>query len=80
MWTASDIRRHIFGLPARQPFSTRDCLVYGKRSAVDQELYRLVKNGEIRRLARGLFVRDQKIEFSVFEIANLKAQAFGRKY
>jgi hypothetical protein len=80
MWTATFIRRHIFGLPEGKPFTTRDCLVYGVRSAVDQTLYRLVKNGTIRRLARGLFVRDsaKKIRFSDFEIASLKANAFGR--
>jgi len=79
MWTASCIRRHIFNLPADQPFTTRDCLGYGVRSAVDQALYRLVKNGTIRRLARGIFVRDERTYFSVFEIAKLRAKAFGRK-
>jgi hypothetical protein len=49
------------------------------RAAVDQTLYRLVKNGTIRRLARGIFVRDETKKFSDFEVASLKAQAFGRK-
>jgi hypothetical protein len=81
MWTATFIRRHIFGLPEGTPFSTRDCLVYGLRTAVDQTLYRLVKDGTIRRLARGLFVRDpdNRNRFSDFEIATLRANAFGRK-
>jgi hypothetical protein len=79
MWTATFIRRHIFSLPADQPFTTRDCLIYGVRAAVDQTLYRLVKKGTIRRLARGIFVRDERKYFSVFEIASIKAEAFGRK-
>jgi hypothetical protein len=45
---------------------------------VDQTLYRLVKNGTIRRLARGVFVRDERKKFSHFEIASIKAKAFGR--
>jgi hypothetical protein len=79
MWTATFIRRHIFSLPEGVPFTTRDCLIYGLRAAVDQTLYRLVKDGIIRRLARGLFVRDpnNKKRFSNFRIASLKANAFG---
>jgi len=46
---------------------------------VDQTLYRLVKNGTIRRLARGIFVRDERKKFSAFQIAKIKAEAFGRK-
>jgi hypothetical protein len=79
MWTAASIRRHIFSLPADKPFTTRDCLTYGIRSVVDQTLYRLVKNGTIRRLGRGIFVRDERKKFSAFQIAKLKAEAFGRK-
>jgi len=81
MYTASFIRKHIFNLPQGTPFSTRDMLAYGVRSAVDQTLYLLVKDGTIRRLARGLFVRDPryKKKFTAFDIARLKAKAFGRR-
>jgi len=80
MWVTASIKRHILKLPIDEPFTTRDCLVYGVRSAVDQALYRFVKIGFIRRLARGVFVRDEsKWYFSVFEIAKLRAEAFGRK-
>jgi hypothetical protein len=81
MWTATFIRRHIFSLPEGTPFTTRDFLTFGLRAAVDQTLYRLVKSGTIQRLARGLFVRDpdNRKRFSDFEIASLKASAFGRK-
>jgi len=79
MWTTCFIKRHILKLPKDQPFTTRDCLIYGMRTAIDQALSRLVKGGFIRRLARGIFVRDEKKYFSVFEIATIKAQAFGHK-
>jgi hypothetical protein len=79
MWVTTYVKRHVFRLPKDQPFTTRDCLIYGVRSAVDQALYRLVKTGIIRRLARGIFVRDQKKYFTVLEIANIKAEAFGHK-
>src|SRR5215472_2800695 len=79
MWTAACIRKHIFSLPLDKPFTTRDCLIYGVRAAVDQTLYRLVKNGTIRRLARGIFVRDERKYFSAYKIAKLRAEAFGRK-
>jgi len=56
-------------------------LAYGVRSAVDQALYLMVKEGTIRRLARGLFVWDpqNKKKFSAWDIARLKAKAFGRR-
>jgi hypothetical protein len=81
MWTSSFIRRHIFSLPEGTVFTTRDFLTYGRRGAVDLALYRLVKSGLIRRLARGVFVRDpfEKMKFSHFEIAKVKAESFGRR-
>lgn len=81
MYTTSLIRRHISSLPARTIFVTRDLLVYGKRNAVDQALFRLVKTGLIRRLARGVFVREGTVpaSFSSSEIATAKAAAFGKR-
>jgi hypothetical protein len=81
MWTSSFILRHIYSLKEGQPFTTRDCLHFGFRAAVDITLFRLVKRGVIRRLARGVFVRDPKgrVKFTDFEIAKIKAEAFGRK-
>jgi len=63
------------------PFTTRSVLSYGNRPAVDQVLSRFVKDGFIRRLARGIFVRDQakRISFSTWDIANLKSGSFQRK-
>ncbi|MBI4533459.1 MAG: type IV toxin-antitoxin system AbiEi family antitoxin domain-containing protein, partial [Candidatus Melainabacteria bacterium] len=57
MFTSSFIKRHIYRLPLDKIFSTRDFLIYGSRTAVDQTLAKLVKKGMIIRLARGVFVK-----------------------
>jgi hypothetical protein len=64
-----------------QIFTTRDCLIYGKRSNVDNTLFRLVRLGVIKRLTRGVFTRrTSNIAYpSTFEMATIKAQAFGKK-
>ncbi len=72
------IRRHIYLLPVGQLFTTRDMLVYGTRTGVDQALSRLVKRGVILRLARGVFARQGSCMPSVFEVAVTKARAFGK--
>jgi hypothetical protein len=81
MSASSFIRRHIFGLPEGGTLTTRDCLAFGSRAAVDQALSRLVKSGRMRRLARGVFAKDssERKKYSIFEIAKLKAESFGRK-
>jgi hypothetical protein len=60
-------------------FATRDLLKYGTRGAVDQCLHQMVKRGFIKRLARGVFIRDDSENPSIEEIAHTKAAAFGRK-
>jgi hypothetical protein len=79
--TTALVRRHVSSVPFGQMFFTRDCLNYGRRSAVDQALYRLVKREVITRLARGIFVRltvGTKLP-TLAEIAEGKAKAFGRR-
>jgi len=75
------IRRYIQLLEEGQIFTTRDVLQFGQRGAVDKVLSRLVFAGRIRRLARGVFVKDSTFlrQFSDLEIATAKAQAFGRR-
>ena len=75
------VKRYVTFLRDGKIFTTRDCLAFGKRGAVDQALYRLVKVGRIRRLARGVFVKELGYikDFSIFEIAKAKAEAFGRR-
>lgn len=81
--TASLIRRFVAAISFDTLFSTRDCLHLGKRSAVDQALYRLVKNGIIFRVARGHFVKTKIGVSAAFanqkQIAIAKAKAFHRK-
>jgi len=81
MYTTSFVRRHIFMLPRGQPFTTRDLLRYGSRSAVDQALFRLVKSEVIVRLARGVFVILDAMSRipSVLDVAKVKAESFGKQ-
>jgi hypothetical protein len=53
MSTTLRIRQFIANLPQALIFSTRDLLNFGTRAAVDQCLCRLVRKGNIRRLAWG---------------------------
>ncbi len=76
MYTAVLIRRHINQLKNDKPFSIRDFLNYGSRNAVDQVFYRLVKSGQIIRIARGIFIKDTSPMPSVLEVALTKAAAF----
>jgi len=77
----SMIKRYITYLTDGKIFTTRDCLAFGKRAAVDQALYTLVKVGWIRRLARGVFVKELGYmrDYSLYEIAKVKAESFGRR-
>jgi len=81
MSTSSYVRRHIYKLEANTLFSTRDLLNYGKRATIDQCLCRLVKDGKIVRLARGLFRRqDYNSPLpSPLEVATYKAKVFGKQ-
>ncbi len=76
MYTAVLIRRHINKLKDNKPFSIRDFLNYGSRNAVDQIFYRLVKSGQIIRVARGIFIKDTSPMPSILEVALTKATAF----
>jgi hypothetical protein len=55
MNTSDSIRQTIAGKPQGAVFSCADFSATGTRAAVDQALCRLVKAGEIVRVARGLF-------------------------
>jgi len=84
MWTINFIRAYINRIPANQVFSTRDCLCYGTRAAVDTALCRLVKKDIIFRLARGVFVRWSVLLLkgelpSAEEVAKTKARGFSKE-
>ena len=72
------IKSHIMQLPATQIFTTREVLQYGLRGAVDQALSRLVRAEEIVRLAPGVFVRDDSLKPSLYEIAKAKMTAWNK--
>jgi hypothetical protein len=75
------VRRFVFNLPLDKIFTTRDCLKFGLRRAVDSSLFRLVEEGIIIRLARGVFVRDGSDlrAIGAWEVAQAKARAFGKE-
>jgi len=85
MKTAELIRNYIEKLPRGEPFTPMALLQHGTRKAVDMELSRLVKNGKIMRVARGVYVRPKenkyvgKVPPGAFEIAQIKAGPAGVK-
>jgi len=75
------IRRFVFKFPLDKIFTTRDCLKFGLRRAVDSALFRLVEEGIIIRLARGVFIRDGSDlkAIGAWKVAEAKARAFGKE-
>ena len=80
MWCSAHIRRFIYQVPQGELFTTRDCLSFGSRAAVDKALSRLVKSDFIVRVARGVFVRHnwKNVTITAFDVAKKKAESFGR--
>lgn len=77
---ASYIRRHINNLPDDKPFSIRDFLIYGPRQTVDQVFHRLVVQGRIIRVARGVYIKETARRMpSLGEIIEVKVASFNRK-
>ena len=63
MSVAEAIRTDICKLPRGRPFTTSRFASYGPRSAVDRALARIVADGGIERLSRGVFVRPRKSRY-----------------
>ena len=63
MSTAKSVRAAIRKLPWGRPFTGARFLKHGTRGAVDRALSRLAADGEIRRLAHGVFVRPRISRF-----------------
>ena len=63
MSTAKAVRAAIRKLPRGKPFTSARFLTHGTRGAVDRTLSRLVGEGEIQRLAHGVFVRPRTSRF-----------------
>lgn len=64
MTIAKTIRTNLRKLPKGKPFRNTRFLKYGPRGAVDRTLSRLVADGEIKRVARGVYVRPKKNRFA----------------
>lgn len=54
------IKEKISQLPIGEPFSSKELVCFGTRAAVDQNLSRLVKTGEVMRVTRGVYVRPKQ--------------------
>ncbi|MDE0047832.1 MAG: DUF6088 family protein [bacterium] len=63
MSVAQTIRTELRKLPRGRPFATSRFARHGPRGAVDRALSRIVEEGGIERLARGVFVRPRKSRF-----------------
>lgn len=61
------IRAYVATIPEGQPFTVRELLSIGPRTAVDQAVSRMVRTGEIERAVRGVYSRPKM------------SPAFGRK-
>ena len=60
---AERVRQRIAALPAGEPFGPTALLGCGTRASIDQTLSRLVKDGVVARVARGIFVRPEVNRF-----------------
>lgn len=60
MTTVEAIRNRINEIAVGEPFISTQFNALGTRASIDQTLSRLVKKGEITRLARGVFVRPKQ--------------------
>ncbi len=63
MSVAEAIRTNIRKLPRGRPFTTSRFIAHGPRGAVDRALARIVADGGVERLSRGVFVRPTKSRF-----------------
>jgi hypothetical protein len=72
----ASIRRHINSIPPTEIFTTRHMLIYAPRKSVDSALWRMVKNKEIYRLARGVFVKNLSGDPTLQQIVEAKLKAF----
>jgi hypothetical protein len=86
MTTANAVRKAIGVLPEGKVFPVKDFLHLGTRAAVDQVLYRMAKENEIVRIARGLYARPKWNKYvsapvmpEPFEVAELVAKSRGAK-
>lgn len=81
---AKAVRQAIARMQEGVAFPAKDLLALGPRAAVDQVLYRMVKEGELLRVARGIYTRPKWNKYvktpvmpEPFEVAELVAKKQG---
>ena len=86
MTIAKAVRRAIEDIPEGVAFPAKQLLPLGTRAAVDQVLYRMAKEGEILRVARGVYARPKWNKYvkapvmpEPYEVAELVAKNRGAK-
>src|SRR3970040_2969818 len=60
MTISATIRSRIGRFRRGEPFTSRELLALGSRASVDQTLSRLVRQGVISRVSRGIYVKPKK--------------------
>ena len=63
MTTVEAVRNRINEIGVGEPFTSTQFNALGTRASVDQTLSRLVKQGEIARISRGVFVRPKRSRY-----------------
>lgn len=85
MRVTENIRNTILRIPRGEPFVTSRFLKLGSRAAVDKAISRLVEQGVIERVARGVFVRPKNSRFvgkvmpDVTRVVEVIAKSHGEK-
>lgn len=79
MSTLARIYHFVRKTKSGQLFTTRHCLSFGSRGAVDQALYSMVKTNFIVRVARGVFMKAGSPPPSILAVAQAKAKSFGKR-
>ena len=75
------INEYINSLSVGSLFTSRNLVKFGKRPAVDQTVYRLVKSKKITRITPGVFIKPfpGMKKPTPEEVAKVKAESFGRE-
>ncbi|MEX0617901.1 MAG: DUF6088 family protein [Pseudohongiellaceae bacterium] len=63
MSVSKSVKARVKRMPRGKPFSSSVLLGLGSRAAVDQALSRQVKAGEVKRIARGIYIRPKSSRF-----------------
>ncbi|MFN8658150.1 MAG: DUF6088 family protein [Candidatus Obscuribacterales bacterium] len=86
MTVAKAVRRAIEAMPEGTAFPAKELLPLGPRTAVDQILYRMAKDNELVRIARGVYARPKWNKYvnapvmpEPYEVAELIAKNRGVK-